>query len=483
MKKSERAPARSHGSTRVRASRGKKHWRAALARLEEVELVYARPSAEFVFKHALVQDTAYQSLLKNERRRLHGVIGDALEQAYGERAAEYADELVHHFFSAGKDAKTFHYARHAGDNAARVFAYAEAAAHFERALAALARLPATVEHRRCTVDVTADLVAASLRARGPEWCLEKLRAAQALMDLLPNEAQDRERMARLHFWMGDAYSHLNQQREAIAYLRQVLDAARDGLQDESLLAIPSNVIGRALAAQGKFSEAEPLLARAAPLLEESANWYEWILAVGFLGFARAAQGDIHAGLQETQRAFQRARVLGTLTGVGDSHIFTSFIYYQSGEYVRMLEHAEAALQAGVQLNDHLLIFLAHNVRAWAKTYFGQFQDAENDFARAHEVAERAGGQLFFADLFQAAYAELALCQGDLKEARARAEYAVKIARGAGSLFAEGLAQRVWAQSSDRANADEHFALSLRLFEQGSAKVEAARTRAAWEALG
>lgn len=447
--------------------------------IEQAELarVLAEPELAYVFKHALMQDTAYQSLLKNERRRLHRAIGDTLE--HSARADDLAAELAHHFSNAGDDEKTVVYAQRAGDNAARVFAYPEAAAHYERALDALTRLPETNEQHRQRVDVIVKLVAVSLRAHGPEWCLEKLRVAENRLRDLPNEPQDRERLARVHFWMGDAYSHLNQQREAIAYLQQVLEIAQAGVQDETLLAIPSNVIGRALVAQGKFADAEPLLVQAAPLLEKSANWYEWVLAVGFLGFARAAQGDTDAGLRETERAFQRARELGTPTGIGDSHIFTSFIYHQRGDYQAGLAHAKDALVAARQLDDQLLIFLAHNASAWAQTRLGNFQAAEQNFARAQELAAQQGGQLFFADLFSAAYAELALHQGNLGEARTRAERAVAIARSVGNVFSEGLARRVLAQTLARQDAAEHFAQSIQLFEIGNAQLEIKRTRDAW----
>lgn len=454
-----------------------------LAQLEETQLLRRldESASSYLFKHALVQDTAYQSVLKNERKRLHRAIGDVLEQTSRAHADEFASELAHHFFNAGDDAKTFVYAQRAGDNAARVFAYPEASAYYQRALEALTRLPDNPTQQRARVDVIVKLVAVSLRAQGPEWCLEKLRVAENLLRDGSAEPQDRERLARVHFWMGDAYSHLNQQREAIAYLQQVLEIAQAGVQDETLLAIPANVIGRALVAQGKFAQAEPLLAQAAPLLEKSANWYEWVLAVGFLGFARAAQGDTAAGLRETEHAFLRARELGTPTGIGDSHIFTSFIYHQRAEYGKMLEHANAALRAAMQLNDQLLIYLSHNVRAWAQTFLGNFLDAANDFARAQAIAAQQGGQLFFADLFSAAYAELALREGNMTEARTRAERAIEIARGVGNVFSEGLARRVLAQTLARQDAAEHFAQSIQLFEIGNAQIEIRRTRELWDA--
>lgn len=455
----------------------------SLSTIEQAELVRRLGDVElaYQFKHALVQDIAYASLLKQERKRLHRAIGATLERTYDERADEFAAELARHFAEAGDDAKTFYYAQRAGDAAAHLFAYPEAYTYYSHALEAVARLPDTPEQRRKRVDITVKLVAVSLRNEGPAKSLERLRIAETLVRDLGSEPEDRVRAARVHFWMGDAYSHLNQQREAIDYLQKVLAAAQEGIADETLLAIPSNVIGRALVAQGKFAQAEPLLAQAAPLLEKSANWYEWILAVGFLGFALAAQGKTEAGLQETRRAFARARELGTPIGMRDSHVFTSFIYMQRGEYDLMLEHANTALAGTARVEDHLITFVAYNVRAWAHTRLENFEKAEASFAQAQAMAADMGGQLFFADMFQAAYAELALRQGRIDDALERAERGVEMARQVGSLFSEGLAQRVWAQAlaaRHARGAEERFDTSEQLFEAGSAHIEAARTRAA-----
>lgn len=450
---------------------------ALLTHLERAELVRALQATEYFFKHALVQDTAYESLLKNERKRMHRVIGLTLEQGKTEHAVEAA-ELAYHFARAGDDAKTAMYAQRAGDAAARVFAFPEAHTYYKNALDALTRLPDTPVQRRERVNVIVNLVAVSLRAQGPEWSLEQLRVAETLLrDLAAPE--DRERWARVHFWMGDAYSHLNQQREAIAYLQQALDAAQEGIEDETLLAIPSNVIGRALAAQGKFAEAEPLLAKAAPLLEKSANWYEWVLAMGFMGFALAAQGDTGAGLKKTSRAFARAQELGTPVGIVDCHIFESLIYEQSGEREKMLEHANAGLAVATGLNDQLMIILANNLCAWAHTRLGHFAEAELYFERAQALTSQMGGHVFFGDLFQAAHAELALRQGNIESARARAQAAIETAEQVGSIFSRGLAERILGQTLSGDAAVEHFEASFRLFEAGNARIEAARTRTVW----
>ncbi len=88
----------------------------------------------FSFKHALVQDTAYASLLKQDRQALHRLVGQTLEQMYPEQKDTFAPLLAHHFDLAGDDDKAFEYACRAGEVSSRIYANAEAVTHFTHAL-------------------------------------------------------------------------------------------------------------------------------------------------------------------------------------------------------------------------------------------------------------------------------------------------------------------------------------------------------------
>ncbi|MDL1895437.1 hypothetical protein FBQ82_04140 [Anaerolineae bacterium CFX7] len=123
------------------------NFNSALNQLESSDLVRRLHEEElaYLFKHALVQDTAYASLLKNERKRLHRAIGETLEREYPHARVENAALLTKHFLEAGDDAKILEYATCAGDAEARVFAKAEAIEHYRAALDAALRLDAPRE--------------------------------------------------------------------------------------------------------------------------------------------------------------------------------------------------------------------------------------------------------------------------------------------------------------------------------------------------
>jgi tetratricopeptide (TPR) repeat protein len=116
---------------------------ASLARLTDAGLVFCRgtlPRAVFLFKHALVRDAAYGTLLRGSRQALHARIARALEDRWPEIVEGQPELLAHHFTEAGLNDRALEYWQRAGERALRNAAYREAIAHLEKALAALERL-------------------------------------------------------------------------------------------------------------------------------------------------------------------------------------------------------------------------------------------------------------------------------------------------------------------------------------------------------
>jgi predicted ATPase len=131
---------------RAVAGRDEPALRAALAQLEEAELLFRTgmpPDARYTFKHALVQDTAYETLLKSRRLILHRQIADALRGEFAAVAAAEPELVAHHLTQAGLDEPAVEWWGKAGDQALRRSAFKEAAAHLGKAIEVADRLAAT----------------------------------------------------------------------------------------------------------------------------------------------------------------------------------------------------------------------------------------------------------------------------------------------------------------------------------------------------
>ena len=123
----------------------------ALSRLTDAELVFCRgtpPQATFLFKHALVRDVAYGSLLRGQRQQLHGRIADVLAEHFPTTVEAEPEVMAHHYREAGMADAASTYFERAGDRAAARSAYIEATAHFRAAIEEADRLPKRDERAR-----------------------------------------------------------------------------------------------------------------------------------------------------------------------------------------------------------------------------------------------------------------------------------------------------------------------------------------------
>jgi class 3 adenylate cyclase/predicted ATPase len=140
-----------------------------LARLVESGLVTARgvpPAADFLFKHALIQDAAYGTLLRGPRATLHGRIAQVLEDNFVQVREGRPEIVARHFGAAGLALRAAVYWKQAGEVALRRSAAGEALAHFSAALEAVEHADDTAPNRELELDVRLGLGAALNTVRG-----------------------------------------------------------------------------------------------------------------------------------------------------------------------------------------------------------------------------------------------------------------------------------------------------------------------------
>jgi class 3 adenylate cyclase/predicted ATPase len=143
--------------------------RAALDRVVASDLVFRRgepPGATYVFKHALVQDAAYQSLLRSKRQRLHARIAAVLEERFPSVAETQPEVLAHHLSEAGADESAIACWQRASRLALARSAEVEAVAQLRRALQQLERLPPTPHREEIEFELQASLGRALSSVRG-----------------------------------------------------------------------------------------------------------------------------------------------------------------------------------------------------------------------------------------------------------------------------------------------------------------------------
>jgi tetratricopeptide (TPR) repeat protein len=204
----------------------------------------------YIFKHAVIQDVAYNSLLLQRRKALHRAVGEAIEELYQDRLAEHYAELAHHFTQGEVWEKAFNYCQQAGEKAMRQSAHREAVGYFEQALNALRHLPEQHDTREQAIDLWLALRTALLPSGDFGRILACLREAESLAAALDDPRRLGQISAFLsnHFYFRGAYD------QAIAAARRALALATTG-GDVLLHALANQYLGIASQAQGDYRRA------------------------------------------------------------------------------------------------------------------------------------------------------------------------------------------------------------------------------------
>ncbi len=151
------------------AAVGEDDLQKGLEELAETELVFQRgtpPRSTYLFKHALVQNVAYESLLKRKRERLHARLAEVLEAQFPEKSKVEPEILAHHFTEAGLVERAIGYWHAAGQRASERSASLEAVAHLDKGLALLNSLPKTPERARQELELQLAFCSALIQTKG-----------------------------------------------------------------------------------------------------------------------------------------------------------------------------------------------------------------------------------------------------------------------------------------------------------------------------
>ncbi|HEU4369004.1 MAG TPA: adenylate/guanylate cyclase domain-containing protein [Methylomirabilota bacterium] len=195
-----------------------------LGELKALEIIYERGLLQepaYVFKHAVIQDVAYQSLLVQRRRELHRAVGLAIEELYPERLDEHLGELAHHFAQAEDWARAMDYGLRAGNRAMHAFSNVEARRHLERAIACAGRLEAPPALHLAQLNGRLGGVLVVLG----EWDASAAAYERGLV--LARQTGDRSLEAELLIGLSSCYSLAHRAQPALEIADAVVEVARE----------------------------------------------------------------------------------------------------------------------------------------------------------------------------------------------------------------------------------------------------------------
>jgi predicted ATPase len=246
---------------------------AALERLTLSGLISRRgtpPIATYAFKHALVQDAAYVTMLKSRRRQLHASIAKVLVERFPAMAESQPEIIAQHFTEAGLAGEAFAYWLKAGRHAHARWSNREAVASFEQALTAIGHLPETRERLEQAIDLRFELKTALAPLGEFERFISYLGEAEGLARTL----DDQRRLGELSVHMCHTHWMTGHAAKAIPFGRRAHSIA-EALEDVPLQVTANLYLGAACLLTGDFRHSADHLLKVLQLVEGELSRERW----------------------------------------------------------------------------------------------------------------------------------------------------------------------------------------------------------------
>jgi class 3 adenylate cyclase/predicted ATPase len=373
--------------------------RAALERLVDAELIFARgtpPEADYSFKHALVQDAAYESLLKSRRQALHARIVETIEARFPELVEAESEVLAQHCARADLTQKAVVYWMKAGANALLRSNLAEAETHLQAAIRLLATQPESTERLRqelaCQTMLAQALIAA--KGYGAAETMAAWRRAQALAAAVGSAEQ---RFAiNYGLWVGQyAQGDL---RASLALADDCLRAAETA-GERTQLCVAQRMNGIARLVTGDFARAREHCARAVDLYDPAlhprlASQLGHDLLVAALSFTALSLWPLGYP-DQARRAITSVLAHAKRLGHAPSLAYT---YWHAGvigvlmlrEEALLAEHVEALLTLAVKHGFALWEWGGRIAQGWLRARAGGGSAAVEQMRAALGALRRTG---------------------------------------------------------------------------------------------
>ena len=415
----------------------------SLQQLSATEIIRGQgvvPDAEFIFKHALMQDAAYASLLRSKRQKLHKRVAETLLCLFPDIVTAAPHVMAHHLMEAGEWLPAIEYFHQAGVRLMQRSANVEAARHLSDGIALLAKLPEGPERTNWEFSLNLSLGQASFVIHGPaaHETNEAFATAQRLLD----EIGDQRQRYDVLWGLFGGYILTARFELAAGPAHRVLDmATRAG--DGGYRCLANRMLGVLAVHKGDFAIGREHLEQA--VREYDPELYR-PLAFRYGGDIQVISQLYLAGMEcfedkkdeaydRADAALAEAHSMNHALSIGQSYAYCCYARFYFNDTEGALDLADLGYSFCSKANVAVFAFIFRIVTAW-----GQRQDAP--VIRQMMAGYADAGGVIGMPLFSTMLAEVLLAQGDSEAAVTEMRGALEAVRRTGELFFEPLVLQV-----------------------------------------
>ncbi len=352
-----------------------------LDELAAAELLYQRgrpPRAKYIFKHALLQDAAYQSLLKRSRQKYHEQVTELLQSRFPELVEAQPELIAHHFTEAGLAEPAANHWHAAGQQAIERSANPEAIGHLRKEFEVLMTLPESAERDRTEIALQAALGTASMAIKGygsPE-AVEAYERARHLCERI----DETEKLFPVLFGMVIIHMIRAEHSDAVAAAESFLAHAEK--QDDIPTLLESYL------AVGVTAIYPPNLARSSEYIEKALELYDTeqhadlaftysgaepgVTGMCYLAWTLWFLGDVDQAIASTDEAQSLVRRLDTMFTFGRSLYWDAMLRQLVGDWEGVRERSEEAIAMADEHGYALVRATGNIMLGWSRIHQSEY---------------------------------------------------------------------------------------------------------------
>jgi class 3 adenylate cyclase/tetratricopeptide (TPR) repeat protein len=406
----------------------KEELKSGLVNLQGLEFIYEKslfPELEYMFRHALVQEVVYNSLLTTRRKEIHEKIGQAIESLHAQRLEEFYEMLAYHYSRSGNLPKAYEYLKQAAGKAVRKDAPFEGLRLYKEALGVLLKLPSTAENKKEQIELVLLIAAPERRVGYTEDILPLLQKAEALAEEL-GDVRNRLAMRSLmgHYFItkeGNSrlgWEYLESCSEHLDLIQDIELTVSYGLDlcvssfvlgdYQRIIRIAPTIIGLIENSQtqaafygrpfnpysqisaywgfvtgvGHFDKGEKLLLKGMSFAKEINHRPTLGLTQMLYGMLLTVKGDGPKAIRILKKAINDLEESQSMLVVGLAWAYLGYAYWLTGEYWTALEYSEKGLKIQTDLGLPFLRSFCHWCCGLAHFSLGNKEEAKKQAEQA-----------------------------------------------------------------------------------------------------
>jgi predicted ATPase len=376
---------------------------SALSQLEQADIIYRvgiSPSVRFAFKHVLLRDAIYDSLLRSKRQQIHSDIAAILKNDYPELVENQPELLAYHYQEGGDHQLAISHWFESGQRALAHSANVEAIANFRKALQLLNALPETSERTKQEIDIQLALGIPLIAVRGYASAETREAFSRARILCLRLDSIHEYFQALFGLWGYCWMSGKND--DALRMADEFLSRSR-ALSDPVPLMVAHRVMGSTLLTIGEFQSSanhfeETIrlsVSKEKPLLSNLYMVEPQVASLLLLSWDLWFMGYPDQSLSRVSEALALAQDLGHPYTVAFAHYMTSVVHLLRGDAARALESAERSFEMSQEQRFSLYVTLSRISRGRALGDLGRLGEARAEIELGIDEARRSGvGYMF-----------------------------------------------------------------------------------------